>query len=49
MGLAVQSTIEKGVASTTLEFKILLVRAITLERAHIHYSVAQTLGHVIPS
>src|ERR1700739_3368422 len=31
MGLAVQSTLEKGVGSTTLEFKVTLVRAITLE------------------
>jgi uncharacterized protein (TIGR00369 family) len=29
MGLAVQSTLEKGLASTTLEFKISLVRPIT--------------------
>ncbi len=31
MGLAVQSTLEKGVAQTTLEFKISLVRPITSE------------------
>jgi uncharacterized protein (TIGR00369 family) len=31
MGLAVQSTLEKGVGQTTLEFKISLVRAITPE------------------
>ncbi|MBA2398813.1 MAG: PaaI family thioesterase [Bradyrhizobium sp.] len=31
MGLAVQSTLEKGFGSTTLEFKISLVRPITLE------------------
>src|ERR1700716_2265779 len=31
MGLAMQSTLEKGVGSTTLEFKILLVRPITAE------------------
>jgi uncharacterized protein (TIGR00369 family) len=31
MGLAIQSTLDKGVSSTTLEFKISLVRAITLE------------------
>src|SRR6202167_4081786 len=31
MGLAVQSTLEKGVAQTTLEFKISLLRAITPE------------------
>src|SRR6202166_182451 len=31
MGLAVQSTLEKGVASTTLEFKISLLRPITTE------------------
>ena len=31
MGLAIRSTLEKGVGITTLEFKISLVRAITLE------------------
>jgi uncharacterized protein (TIGR00369 family) len=31
MGLAVQSTLERGVGQTTLEFKISLVRPITLE------------------
>ena len=31
MGLAIHSTLEKGVSSTTLEFKISLVRPITLE------------------
>ncbi|MBR1210610.1 PaaI family thioesterase [Bradyrhizobium sp. JYMT SZCCT0180] len=31
MGLAVQSTLEKGLGSTTLEFKISLVRPITPE------------------
>ena len=31
MGLAIQSTLEKGVGSTTLEFKISLVRPITVE------------------
>jgi uncharacterized protein (TIGR00369 family) len=31
MGLAIHSTLEKGVGSTTLEFKISLVRPITLE------------------
>jgi uncharacterized protein (TIGR00369 family) len=31
MGLAIQSTLEKGVRSTTLEFKISLVRPITVE------------------
>ena len=35
MGLAVQSTLDKGVGSTTLEFKISLVRAITLETGKI--------------
>jgi len=35
MGLAVQSVLEKGVGSTTLEFKISLVRAITLETGRI--------------
>jgi uncharacterized protein (TIGR00369 family) len=31
MGLAIQSMLEKGIGSTTLEFKISLVRAITLD------------------
>jgi len=31
MGLAIQSTLEKGVSQTTLEFKISLVRPITAE------------------
>ena len=31
MGLAIQSTLEKGLGSTTLEFKISFVRPITLE------------------
>jgi uncharacterized protein (TIGR00369 family) len=31
MGLAIQTTLEKGVGSTTVEFKISLVRPITLE------------------
>jgi uncharacterized protein (TIGR00369 family) len=31
MGLAVQSTLEKGISSTTLEFKISLIRPITPE------------------
>src|ERR1039458_2651340 len=31
MGLAIQSTLEKGVGQTTLEFKITLVRSITPE------------------
>jgi uncharacterized protein (TIGR00369 family) len=35
MGLAIQSTLEKGIGSTTLEFKISLVRAITLETGQI--------------
>jgi uncharacterized protein (TIGR00369 family) len=35
MGLAIQSTLEKGLGSTTLEFKISLVRAITLETGRI--------------
>jgi uncharacterized protein (TIGR00369 family) len=35
MGLAVQSTLEKGVGSTTLEFKISLIRAITPETGQI--------------
>jgi uncharacterized protein (TIGR00369 family) len=35
MGLAVQSTLAKGVSSTTLEFKISLVRAITPETGEI--------------
>jgi uncharacterized protein (TIGR00369 family) len=35
MDLAIQSMLEIGLGSTTLEFKISLVRAITLERGHI--------------
>lgn len=35
MGLAIQSTLERGFSSTTLEFKISLVRAITLETGQI--------------
>ena len=35
MGLAVQSTLEKGLGSTTLEFKISLVRPITPETGKI--------------
>jgi uncharacterized protein (TIGR00369 family) len=35
MGLAIQSTLEKGLGSTTLEFKISLVRAITLDTGRI--------------
>jgi uncharacterized protein (TIGR00369 family) len=35
MALAIQSMLEKGVGSTTLEFKISLVRAITLETGQI--------------
>jgi uncharacterized protein (TIGR00369 family) len=35
MGLAIQSTLEKGLGSTTLEFKVSLVRAITLETGRI--------------
>jgi uncharacterized protein (TIGR00369 family) len=35
MGLAIQSMLDKGVDSTTLEFKISLVRAITLETGQI--------------
>jgi uncharacterized protein (TIGR00369 family) len=35
MGLAIQSTLERGIGSTTLEFKISLVRAITLETGQI--------------
>jgi uncharacterized protein (TIGR00369 family) len=35
MGLAVQSMLEKGFASTTLEFKISLVRAITPETGEV--------------
>jgi uncharacterized protein (TIGR00369 family) len=31
MGLAIQSTLEKGISQTTLEFKISLVRTITAE------------------
>jgi uncharacterized protein (TIGR00369 family) len=35
MGLAIQSTLEKGIGSTTLEFKISLVRSITPETGKI--------------
>jgi uncharacterized protein (TIGR00369 family) len=35
MGLAIQSTLEKGVGSTTLEFKISLVGAITPDMGEI--------------
>ena len=35
MGLAVQSTLEKGAAQTTLEFKISLIRPITPETGEI--------------
>ena len=35
MGLAIQSTLEKGVGQTTLEFKISLVRPITTETGDI--------------
>jgi len=35
MGLAIQSTLEKGLGSTTLEFKISLVRPITPETGKI--------------
>ena len=35
MGLAIQTTLDKGVGSTTLEFKISLVRAITVETGKI--------------
>ena len=35
MGLAVQSTLEQGLAQTTLEFKISLVRPITPETGRI--------------
>jgi uncharacterized protein (TIGR00369 family) len=35
MGLAIQSMLDKGMGSTTLEFKVSLVRAITLETGEI--------------
>jgi uncharacterized protein (TIGR00369 family) len=35
MGLSIRSMLDKGVGSTTLEFKIALVRAITLETGEI--------------
>jgi uncharacterized protein (TIGR00369 family) len=35
MGLAIQSMLDKGISSTTLEFKISLVRAITPETGQI--------------
>lgn len=42
MGLAVQSMLDPGIGSTTLEFKISLVRAITLETGSIRAE-----GHVL--
>ena len=42
MGLAIQSTLEKGVAQTTLEFKISLLRTITPDTGPIRAE-----GHVI--
>jgi uncharacterized protein (TIGR00369 family) len=35
MGLAIQSMLDKGIGSTTLEFKISLIRAITVETGQI--------------
>ena len=35
MGLAIQSMLDKGIGSTTLEFKVSLVRAITIETGQI--------------
>jgi uncharacterized protein (TIGR00369 family) len=35
MGLAIQSTLAKGIGSTTLEFKVSLVRAITTDTGEI--------------
>jgi len=35
MGLAIQSTVDKGVGSTTLEFKVSFVRPITIETGSI--------------
>ena len=35
MGLAIQSTLEKGIGSTTLEFKVTLVRAIVPDSGEI--------------
>ncbi len=35
MGLAIHSTLDKGIGSTTLEFKISLVRPITLETGQV--------------
>jgi uncharacterized protein (TIGR00369 family) len=35
MGLAIQTMLEKGIGSTTLEFKISLVRPVTLETGRI--------------
>jgi uncharacterized protein (TIGR00369 family) len=35
MGVAIQSTLDKGIGSTTLEFKISLVRAIAPETGQI--------------
>jgi uncharacterized protein (TIGR00369 family) len=36
MGLAVQTTLDKGIGSTTLEFKISLLRAISSETGRVH-------------
>lgn len=36
MGLAIQSTVDKGIGSTTLEFKISFVRPITPETGRVH-------------
>jgi len=45
MGLAIQSTLEKGVGSTTLEFKISLLRPITSDSGEIRAEgVVLTVG-----
>ena len=36
MGLAIQSTVDRGIVSTTLEFKISFIRPITVETGLIH-------------
>ena len=51
MGLSIQTMLEKGIASTTLEFKITLVRAITLETGEIDLGCNEIClldHHVIP-
>jgi uncharacterized protein (TIGR00369 family) len=46
MGLAIQSTLDKGVGSTTLEFKISFVRPITPETGPIRAEARCSTGDV---